>query len=119
MPRISIERVLTYYDPWGALGIRDDLRTVLRSTPKVFVPGMLRLQGYDYGRIRYLMDNPTKDPIELEVGLPDYYPVVLCDGHHRLIAAHYRKQKFIPANIGGWVTGINWLRGINKRDPWA
>lgn len=55
------------------------------------------------GRVRYLAEQPSFDPVLLDVGCPTlgYNMQALLDGHHRLTAAVYRGDKIIPALLQG------------------
>lgn len=58
------------------------------------------------GRIAYLVVHAAKDPIEIDVGVPELgcHPAWLVeDGNHRLAAAIYKGQDEIHANVSGSV----------------
>jgi hypothetical protein len=59
---------------------------------------------YHAQRIAYLVRFKDSTPLELDLGIPvlGYYPdSILVDGHHRLAAAIYRKDLWVPVIWGG------------------
>lgn len=66
-------------------------------------------------RIAWLVVNGWEDPIELDFGIPSlghsWYP--LLDGHHRLAAAIFRQDPWIPANCSGSMDEIERFRWTN------
>lgn len=55
-------------------------------------------------RVAYLVVNPSGDPIDIDVGVPAlgcYVPWPVRNGYHRLGAAIYRMDEFIPINFSG------------------
>lgn len=78
-------------------------------------------------RIAWLVVNGWEDPIELDFGIPSlgysWYP--LLDGHHRLAAAIFRQDPWIPANCSGSMDEIERFRWTNhdidpqgNQSPW-
>lgn len=90
------------------------------STPSE--TALTQWSGYMHAaRIAWLVDNwdrPNENaPIEIDVGVPalhNHLPLnrMIIDGHHRLAAAIYRKERFIKANISGQVDYAEKLFGI-------
>lgn len=55
-------------------------------------------------RIAYLVKFKDDTPLQLDLPIPvlDYYPeTILVDGNHRLAAAIYRKDLWVPIEFGG------------------
>ncbi len=63
------------------------------------------------GRIRFLADQEELAPIGLDVGVPSLgcHSQRIDDGHHRLVAAVYRGDTFVPCQIDGEVGLIDKL----------
>lgn len=69
-------------------------------------------------RIAWLVVNGWDTPIELDVGVPSLgccIEWIVCDGHHRLAAAIYRKDRYILAGISGSVSHKHYILGRTRR----
>lgn len=103
--------------PWGAVVTLDDIAQALQERRLVSVPGT-----EDHaGRIAYLVENPASDPIAVDVGCPSLgydgpdWPYI--DGNHRLVAAIYRGDALIAADVDGEVGHATELFGVDCCDP--
>lgn len=122
---ILIERLLSVYDPWYALGVpnteafRIAAHTVA-SEPYQHVA--VRCPAYHPGRVAHFLRAPEEiTAIEVDNEFPGgsiaSAKVVLTDGHHRLIAAFYHGWKTIEAEYGGVVDIADWLCGHGGAAP--
>jgi len=69
------------------------------------LPGNLSIRQFHIRRIAYLVTTSyVIDPIEIDVGVPDLGcnpEWIITDGNHRLAAAFYRKDEFVPVSVSG------------------
>lgn len=70
-------------------------------------------------RIAYFVLHESKDPIEIDVGVPSlgYWPDwIIGDGNHRTAAAIYARRPFIKAYVAGELDYAQKLFGIDCSD---
>lgn len=66
-------------------------------------------------RIAYLAVNGWNDAIQIDVGIPSlqcYIGHIVIDGNHRLLAAAYRKDEFISADVSGSCSYAEEILGV-------
>lgn len=67
-------------------------------------------------RVAYLVVNPSDDPIDIEVGVPELtgreVDWVIQDGNHRLAAAFYRGDAKVRVDIGGSIAHASKLFNV-------
>ena len=98
--------------PWGVPLTRADVRHALRQRRLVATHG-----GDDHpGRIAYFVENPARDAIEIDVGVPvlGYLPDWLVqDGNHRLAAAIFSGRMEILADVQGQLSRAKRIFGVD------
>ena len=98
--------------PWGVPVMPRDVREALATGRLVATPG-----GDDHaGRIAWLMIHPSREPIEIDVGVPHlccYVDWLVQDGNHRLAAALMRGEPTIMACVSGDLRAAHDLFGID------
>ena len=106
MVSLLVERIATLYNPFTGhpWGIEVKLEDVTRAIDDGRLSGTSK--GCDHaGRIAYLVQYVATDPIEIDVGVPEFgcCPVVwpIMDGNHRLAAAIYAGRSHIDASVSG------------------
>lgn len=112
---LSVEILARHFSPfehevWGEAVSQADVLAALAQGRLVDQPG-----GTDHaGRIAYLVENPTNEPLVIDVGVPSLGCVVawpIQDGNHRLAAAIVRGDATIEAEVGGEVAYAESLFG--------
>ena len=73
-------------------------------------------EGWDARRIAYLVRNPSRHPIEIEID--EDAEVAIRDGYHRLASAIYREAQAIEGTLGGflgeWHPILDVARPLNR-----
>jgi len=117
--QIPVKRLMRYCNPfchtnpWGAKGFnRRSVRKALRDGRLVAEHAT---EDHD-GRVAYLVENPSEDPIEIDVGIPvvGYHRQwLLTDGNHRFAAAIYSGRETISARVSGQMDYAKALFGVD------
>ena len=122
---IPVKRLARHCNPFGGTWggekpvRRADVRRALRERRAVSTPyeQMLSAKDYDHaGRIAYLIENVTDDPIDIDVGIPVlnfYVEWYVTDGNHRLAAAIFAERPTIKACVAGQMDYAKRLFGVN------
>jgi hypothetical protein len=101
--------------PWGVRVKRKDVRLALSERRMESKPGT----DDHAARIAWLVKNPAKDAIEIDVGCPAlgcHSDWMVADGNHRLAAAIYAKQPMISANIDGQIDYAESIFGVSLQE---
>lgn len=102
--------------PWGVKVQRSDVRKAIRE--QRFVSHLDT--GDHAGRIAFLVENPSSDAIEVDVGVPSlgyHSPWMVTDGNHRLAAAIFRGDLSIEASVAGELAYARRRFGIDCAEP--
>ncbi|MBD8614843.1 MULTISPECIES: hypothetical protein [Pseudomonas] len=117
---LSIEHLEKFANPfgepsaWGPSVTMESVAQALDQRRLIPQPG-----GDDHAaRIAYLVLNPARDPIHIDVGVPSHtapaWPIL--DGNHRLAAAIYRGDSTISSEIGGCLDLIANLFNLSDKE---
>lgn len=116
LPVVAVKRHCNPFKsdaPWGVTVRQKDVRQALIERRLVGTP-----DSDDHaGRIAFLVENPAKDPILIDVGCPSlgYWGPnwMVTDGNHRLAAAIFRGDSTIPALVDGELEHAFELFGVD------
>lgn len=126
--QIHTERLAQFYDAAGQLGLTFDEHEVFAAPVQErwqtrWPADESKKRDWDLGRIHHfvleLRAGKAVDPIELDNDCTweTIGPPIICDGHHRFIAALLAGIATIPATYGGRVDILNYLTGKRKTPP--
>jgi hypothetical protein len=119
--RILVSRLLEFYNPLSALGLKPgdgacELKWPARSDPVLW--GTVKVtRRMHLSRIRWFVENPGAiNPIALDndTGGGWFLGPIVVDGHHRLLAAVRLGWKRIPVEYSGLVSTLRYLQGRRK-----
>ena len=98
---VPISRILETWNPFLALRLVKEsaAENLAAAEPKPYAPSTMRGPTWHWGRIRYLMENPTSDPILVLQNKAGVWYVH--DGNHRLCAAILTGHETILASSEG------------------
>lgn len=116
LPVVAVKRHCNPFKsdaPWGVTVRQKDVRQALIERRLVGTP-----DSDDHAaRIAFLVENPAKDPILIDVGCPSlgYWGPnwMVTDGNHRLAAAIFRGDATIPALVDGELEHAFELFGVD------
>ncbi len=133
---IVVSRMLQLYDPFSMLlgdgewltMSRAQLFQHMKAHPAepdyVYDTRAEMSKAWHWGRVRYFFDLFMRmqkvEPIVVDNHCDHghIYPTpVLCDGHHRLAAAHLAAAYRIPSSYSGRIDLLAWLRGDTDEKP--
>ncbi len=122
-PKILVERLLKYYNPFLNLGINWYRYHDHTWEPVEFRKPYDRDEDWHYGRVAFFVQileaGRSVEPLEIDMYWhgSSVTGLALLDGHHRLCAAEITKTRTLPAHVGGVVSIIEWLTGVHDRAP--
>ena len=104
-------------NPWGVRDIlRQDIQDALDNN-LLCPPDGDEYAGFetDVGRVAWFVRHSWRDPISLDVGVPElgcYVDHPVLDGNHRLMTAWFRGDPHISANVCGGLQHIRATLGL-------
>ena len=94
-------------------GVDLTLEGVFAAIPQDYIVELNRTTDYHLGRIRFLIENPDDEPIEIDSfceGGRVFLEPILLDGNHRYFAALLSGQETIPCIFAGQTSLLSHLK---------
>lgn len=115
--QIPVRNIAEHFNPFKASpwGVRVTRAAVLRALTAAQLEARPNTPNH-VQRTAYLVQHPSPDPIEIDVGAPvlGYYVTwMILDGNHRLAAAIYRGDDTIQAAVSGQLNYAHELFGVD------
>jgi hypothetical protein len=131
MVRIPVKQLREFCDPfesnpWNLESFSRELIQIAIDNEDFVTEPVLYSESRErhIARVAYLVVNPARDPIDIDVGVPSlgcHVPWFICDGNHRFAAAIFLKKRYIFAEVSGSLEYAKELFGVDceeKALPW-